>query len=221
MNKTGVIGEINHVTEELIALGISKEQNFPSVRMQTSGEFIVDWGKIDNISIALKNIPYNIVFDELTENENFSIKLIDESLIQFMYLFNEEGLIKHRLAYYPCPHLHKHQENENLLSQKEIYQEILYKNIVPFPIRFDYSKSDDDHIDIHHSKSHITLGHFKNCRIPVNAPVSPILFTDFILRNFYSELYKYSDFQFHSKISLTEVTITDNEKKIMHLNIQG
>lgn len=220
MNRVEIYEEINYVTQELISLGISTEENFPSMRRETSGEYIVDWGKTDNISIALRNIPYNIVYDELEKNGDYSVKLVDESLVQFMYRFNDGELIKHRLAYYPCPYIHRHQENGHLLGDRELYEEVLYKNIVPFPIRFDYSNSDEVHIDIHHSKSHITLGHYKNCRIPVNTPVTPALFIDFILRNFYSNFYRFSDFKFYSCINILDDAITDNERKILHLNIQ-
>ncbi|OPW98852.1 DUF2290 domain-containing protein [Bacillus altitudinis] len=221
MTRKDIYEEINYITQELIALGISVEENFPSMRRETSGEYIVDWGRTDNISIALRNIPYNIVYDELDKSDNYSLKLVDESLLQFMYLFEEDELVKHRLAYYPSPHIHRHQENVHLLRDRELYEEILYKNIVPFPIRFDYSSSDEVHIDTHHSKSHITLGHYKNCRIPVNTPVTPSLFIDFILRNFYSNFYRYSDFSFHSRINLLDEAITDNERKVLHFNIQS
>ena len=62
--------------------------------------------------------------------------------------------------------------------------------IVRFPLRFDY----DDTISktqtgFYHPKVHLTLGEYTNCRIPLPSPLTPSVFFDFILRNFYSNTY--------------------------------
>ncbi len=38
---------------------------------------------------------------------------------------------------------------------------------------------------MHHPFSHITLGEYKNCRIPADRPVSPMQFVRFIMEHFY------------------------------------
>ena len=52
-------------------------------------------------------------------------------------------------------------------------------------MRFDYDARDDQYRELAHPKSHLTLGQYRNCRIPVTAPLTPFRFIDFILRNLY------------------------------------
>ncbi len=58
-------------------------------------------------------------------------------------------------------------------------------SVVPFPVRYDYDGRDGRHEELAHPKSHLTLGQYECCRIPVSAPVTPYWFVDFILGNFY------------------------------------
>ena len=72
--------------------------------------------------------------------------------------------------------------------------DVIKKNIVPFPIRFDYDCRDEVVVNITHPKSHLTLGQYQNCRVPVSAPLTPYIFALFILRNFYNTAFnKYSE----------------------------
>jgi hypothetical protein len=57
--------------------------------------------------------------------------------------------------------------------------------VLPVIIRADYNK-DDVISKVHHPYSHITLGEYKNCRIPVNKPISPLSFVNFVLEHFYA-----------------------------------
>jgi len=65
-----------------------------------------------------------------------------------------------------------------------MYLDILDQRVVTVPLRFDFD-SGDAFIPVEHPKSHLTLGQYENCRIPVSSAVSPFQFMDFILRNFY------------------------------------
>lgn len=51
-------------------------------------------------------------------------------------------------------------------------------------IRADYNR-DPEESELHHPYSHITLGGYKNCRIPVDRPISPMKFVKFIMEHFY------------------------------------
>ncbi|WP_443029068.1 DUF2290 domain-containing protein [Spirulina sp. CS-785/01] len=98
-----------------------------------------------------------------------------------------------------------------------IYADILEKNISPVPIRFD--DDPDNFEEIEHPQCHLTLGQFKNCRIPVSAPLTPSVFIAFILRNFYNTAFKKFTQDLNFKFSLFAETITNNEKKILHISI--
>jgi hypothetical protein len=121
------------------------------------------------------------------------------------------------LAFFPSPNLDCFQNDPEIYELDDIYADILSKNIVTFPIRFDFDPA--NFTDVDHAKSHMTLGQYKNCRIPVSEPLTPALFIDFILRNFYNTAYrKYSDeLQFCS--DYFPKSISPNEQRVLHLNL--
>ena len=133
------------------------------------------------VSIASKNIQYNDIYHHFINRRAFNVKMLDGGLIQMMYKFVDRSLRMHRLAFFPAPHLEGFEEDPSIYLNDEIFGDVVTRNIVPFPLRFDYCS---EHC-IDHPKSHLTLGQHKNCRIPVTAPVTPFRFIDFILRHFY------------------------------------
>ena len=70
------------------------------------------------------------------------------------------------------------------LEAKLMDQDILNKSVLPVIIRADYNR-DPEESELHHPYSHITLGGYKNCRIPVDRPISPMKFVKFIMEHFY------------------------------------
>lgn len=121
------------------------------------------------------------------------------------------------LSYFPSPDLEHFQNDPEAYLQDEVYADIIDRNIVPFPIRFDFSDDETDFEEIHHPRSHLTLGQYKNCRIPVCSPVSPLTFGGFILRNFYNTAFrKYSDSIPVSRFSFADC-ITAKERGIPHI----
>lgn len=105
-----------------------------------------------------------------------------------MYRFNSHGteLESHRLAYYPSPSYENYQNDAELYDAEYLYGDILNKDVLPVIIRADYSRK-KVRSQIHHPYSHITLGDYKNCRIPADRPISPIQFVKFIMEHFYYE----------------------------------
>lgn len=95
----------------------------------------------------------------------------------------------------------------------EIHADVVARNVVPFPVRFDYD-SRVDRQDAMHPLSHLTLGQYRKCRIPVTAPVTPRRFIDFLLRNFYHT--EYADGLAASTWSFAE-TIRRDERGVAHL----
>jgi len=212
-----IYSEITRATIELIGHGLSVDQEFPSNRQIGVDNFVIDWGDSNNLSIVFKNIEYKSIYDVLERERKFNVKLIDGALLQLMYMVKEGSVVSHRLAFFPSPYLEEFQNNPELYAHDDIYADILAKNIVPSPIRFDFN--DDVHDDLH-AKSHVTIGQYKNCRIPVSAPLSPISFINFILQNFYSTAYNKFQINMRSDIILTK-TITSLEERKLHFNLVG
>ena len=96
---------------------------------------------MQDISIAMKNIAYEEIYKKLEESNNYNIKMLDGSLIQMLYSFEYDKLVSHRLAFFPAPNLESFQNEPENYENDEIYADILGKNIVTFPIRFDYAYS--------------------------------------------------------------------------------
>ena len=58
-------------------------------------------------------------------------------------------------------------------------------------MRFDYDCSEAFR-ELDHPRSHLTLGEYTKCRIPVNRPLTPLQFADFVFRNFYAGVRSYT-----------------------------
>ena len=183
MNPVDVLNQIKRLTTDVIAVGICDEQNFPSIKSYTGNISEIGVSSSDN-SIFLKNIPYREMYSELVKKRNYNIKMIDGALISLLYRFQGNELVSHRLSFFPAPDLEVFQNEPELYSVDEMYLDILDQRVVTVPLRFDFD-SGDAFIPVEHPKSHLTLGQYENCRIPVSSAVSPFQFMDFILRNFY------------------------------------
>lgn len=215
MKKTDIINQIKEITSKLIAVSLSEEQNFPS---ENNGDIYIS-GNYD-LSIALKNISYSDIYKILDEAKNYNIRMIDGALIQLMYSFDyNDNLLKYRLAFFPSPTLEEFQNNSEIYELDEIYADMIHKNIVSVPIRFDYDPS--NFVVREHPSSHLTLGQYKNCRIPLKLPITPNVFIDFILRNFYNTAKrKYADELDFDVKAIFESTIDESEKSILHVSIE-
>jgi hypothetical protein len=207
-----IINQINEITSKLIEIGLSAQQNFPS-----NHKGCITYSGMQDISIAMKNIAYEEIYKNLEESKNYNIKMLDGALIQMLYNFEGNQLISHRLAFFPAPNLESFQNEPELYEEDEIYADILTKNIVTFPIRFDY---DPKHFEeIEHPKTHATLGQYKNCRIPVSEPLTPEIFIIFILQNFYNTAFKKYTDKFIISNNRFDISITDKERYLLHFEI--
>jgi hypothetical protein len=212
--------QINAILVYLVKTGLASDQNLPLVRNGPGKVSEVTFKNANGVSIALKNLSYGEIYDELAKNRVFSVKLPDGALVQMMYLFKGQGLRQHRLAFFPSPYLEEFQKSPEIYLQDEVFADIVARNIVSFPIRFDF-----DHGRTHregeanHPHSHLTLGQYQNCRIPVSAPLSPFRFVDFILRNFYHTAHiKYAN-QLPASDWIFDECILDSDCELMHMRV--
>jgi len=207
--------DLTGLLSSLIERGVADDQNFPVLRPLSEDTWEVTFDGADHVSIAMGDIDYQDLHRELGDKRSYSVKLIDGGLLQLLYLFKGDALVKHRLAFYPSPNLRSFQDDPDAYMRDELFIEIVSRRIIPFPLRFDYDV--EVARDMVHPHCHLTLGDVKGCRIPVSAPLSPRWFIEFILRNFYQT--EEHDFVLalpgHSLTFAT--TLTKGESALMHV----
>ena len=217
MTPQQTLRQVNKLTETLVGLSLSNEQNFPATHGNTNAAFEITVSTAAGMSVALKNGAYRGIYGELEKAGCFNIKMLDGALISLRYRFRVGVICEHSLSYFPSPDLEHFQNEPEIYLEDEIYADVITKNIVPFPVRFDFCDDPAKFVDVHHPYSHLTLGQYENCRIPVDSPLGPLAFGGFILRNFYNTAFrKYSDIIPKSTLAFAN-TITANERKIPHL----
>jgi hypothetical protein len=220
MKSRDILDEVSRLTLRLVELGLSVAQNFPCILRDGNRE-IVTWCGQQDISIALKNLRYKDIYDELDLRKNFNIKMIDGALVHIMYIFNRRELLAHRLAFFPSPNLDRYDDRPTDYDEyydQDIYADIIAEKVVTFPLRFEYGNDPEKIVDMDHPYSHLTLGQYKNCRIPVCSPITPNLFLHFLLKNFYFTAFKRDFANFDLPFFKPMETITNNEKTLLHMN---
>ena len=174
--------QINKLLSPLVENSLIDDLNVAFQRTARNGHKVITFPGAEHIQEALRNKPYKEIYQRLAQKRAYNAKMLDGALLQMMYRFDGDTLQRHRLAFFSAPHLEEFQNNPDINLENEIYADVATKNIVPFPLRFDYDIRDQGST---HPKSHLSLGQYKNCRIPVSAPLTPFWFVNFILRNFY------------------------------------
>lgn len=176
-----VFKEVQMMTRELIRCGLAEEYNFPEIQKND-----IVWMKYKDISRYMKKLDYMAIYAEIEKEHNYNLKLPDGGIVQLMYRFDahDRYLQSHRLAFYPSPSFELYQNDAELYNEDCLYGDILNKDVLPVVIRADYNR-DEVESENHHPYSHITLGGYKNCRIPADRPISPVCFIKFIMEHFY------------------------------------
>lgn len=214
-----VFTQISKLTNNLIELSLCNDQNmpvkYPNVKGWDTCQILIPSSEL---SIALKNVEYKEMYIAMSEKRNYNFRLIDGALIVLNYDFIGGEIIRHTLGYYPNPDLLSFQENEEIYYEDDIYSDIVDRRIVMVPLRFDFDSRTDVNKDVDHPMSHLTLGEFKKCRIPVSRPLMPCQFVHFILRNFYNTAYVKYQGKIYNDDTKFNVTISENEKKLVFVD---
>ena len=183
MTPGATLDQINRLIRHLVEVSLADDQQFAFRREKSVVE--ITFENAGYVSSALGDAPYAEVYEAFARNRVFNTKLLDGALIQMMYIFEDGALRQHRLAFFPAPHLERFERDPDLYEKDQMYADIVARDILPLSVRFDYDSRGDRHTDVAHPKSHLTLGEYAHCRIPVTAPLTPHRFVDFILRSFY------------------------------------
>ncbi|GBQ33972.1 DUF2290 domain-containing protein [Acetobacter fabarum] len=212
-----VAQEIRNLTSNLIGVGLCVDQNFPKISKRPSKEgqiTEISISGLSEISAALRHRPYLETYNELGSERSFNMKLIDGALIQMRYLFSRKELKKHVLSFLPSPDLLEYQNEPEIYENDILYSEIILKDIVTSPIRFDYDA--DASVDYIHPTSHCTFGQYKNCRIPVLGALTPFRFVNLILRSFYNTAFNERCSDWSATTKDFSYTLTSREQADMH-----
>lgn len=210
-----IYNQINKLTEDLIKFCLCEDQNFPSMKGLHNDITEIGITNSDN-SIFLKNIPYAEMYQEVLNQKAYNIKMIDGALLTLLYRFKNNEIVAHRLSYFPAPDLVAFQNEPEIYMEDEIYSDILDKRIVTVPLRFDFDNNVKTYRPIEHPISHLTLGQYKNCRIPVSSALTPYQFISFITVNFYHTAHNKSHLSPYKE--KFEDSIFPEEREFIHIN---
>lgn len=214
MKPKNILKEVKNITTELIRVGLADEFSNPILNDNN-----VCWNRCSDISISMKNIPYKDIYRKIISDKNFNFKFPDGGVIQLLYNFDSDGLLKHRLAFFPSPDFEEFQNNPDIYNNDELYGDVVDRQVMPVIVRIDYNRYEVES-EIHHPYCHLTLGQYKNCRIPVDKPVSPIQFVTFILENFYYVPMKnFLEYDFKRYVLKNEMHISDSDLLKTHFKI--
>ena len=209
--------QIDDIIHYMMDTGLSDDQNFPYLDNRKRLSVRISFPGAEDIDIARQDRPYEEVYKDLAISRAYNVKMLDGALIQMTYQFGPPGLQHHRLAFFPSPSLGEFQNDPQSYLEDHLYADIVANSIVHVPMRFDYDSRANLHRGLAHAKSHLTLGQYRNCRIPVSAPLTPLQFMGFILRNFYHTAYE----NYASKLPTASARFPDSilpaERRVVHI----
>lgn len=214
-----LLHQTNRIITYLVTVGLASDQNTAFIREKGNNIQELAFPRAEEVSITLKRRSYVDIYKHLNAERAFTVKMPDGALILVRYLYENNALKKHVLGFYPSPNLEIFQDNPEMYMNNSLYADIISPNIVSFPLRFDFDCSEEVSSPIKHPRSHMTLGQYARCRIPVTSPLTPYWFISFILRNFYNTAFEEFESGMPYFNQLFDDSIYSEEKDIMHVRI--
>ncbi len=211
--------QINGLVGYLVEVGLASDQNLAFIRRSGGKQSEVTFPQAEQATVSLKDISYSEIYDHLLQERAFTAKLPDGALLLMRYLFVKDRLSRHSLAFFPSPHLEEFHNNPEIYLEDQLYAEVIARNIVPFPVRFDFDSRTAVHKPVVHPMSHLALGQYENCRIPVTAPLTPYWFVAFVLRNFYHTAFTCYAQDLPLFDNDFEETIDPTERSVIHVQV--
>lgn len=221
LNPDAVRTQINSMVNYMVKVGLSSDQNYAFVRENKKPRKTteVTYPGAENVLMALKDRSYSQIYTYLESTRAYIVKLLDGALILMRYNYSKGNLLQHSLGFYPSPSLEEFQNNPDIYHEEVVYADVVARNIVPFPIRFDFDCRQDVVKPVKHPKSHLTLGQYENCRIPVTCPLAPGIFITFVLRNFYNTAFIEYCKQVPTFLESFEDSIHIEEQRMIHVAV--
>jgi len=211
--------QINRIVSFLVENSLADDQNFAFQKKPTGKVTQIRFRGYEHLSAALKNKNYREIYATMRKERAYNAKMLDGALIQMTYEFAGSSLQRHRLAFFPSPILEEFQQDPDIYLNDVLHGDVTSRNIVPFLLRFDHDSREDNYEELAHPKSHLSLGQYPNCRIPMTSPMTPVRFLDFVLRNFYDTRQRcHADDLPQNEFSFTE-SIFSAERDIVHIAV--
>lgn len=204
-------GQAKRIFEAVEAHKLEEDSGTISLSPTSSPGMIESGGvSVDEYLLLLNENRYSAVFD-------------NGDIISIQCRFRNNRLWDHRYLYIPCPF------SEETLSSKpghatlgewlggsaELEPRSSFRSRGAF--RFDCDRNPPKGGDPH-PISHLTFSSAR-CRIPVRGPIQISSFFNFIFDNFYPDYRPvWLSFASHLKLNEDEVTLTDGESVLHHIN---
>ena len=217
MNPNEVLSEIQGLTRDLIQCSLCVAHVSPSLNTYAGGRRRIEIpGEVDLSAGMSASGSYEEAWRALDTSRTYHMKLIDGALVQLLYTFGD-SLTKHRLAYFPSPSLLNYEQASEDYDADEVYADIVGAGLVHIPLRFDFEQNAASNEPLHHPITHLSLGQYPTCRIPVSAPLSPRRFLEFILRNFYHSAYRRHAGDIRLNTQMFPATLLQVERRLVHM----
>ena len=211
--------QINRIVTYLVEVGLASDQNVAIMPAGRGSITEVTFPHSREVSITLKKRNYSEIYQHLALERAYTVRMIDGALILLRYEYESNLLKRHILGFYPSPDLEDFQSDPDSYLQDAMFADITAPNIVRFPIRFDFDCSEGTCVPIKHPRTHLTLGQYSLCRIPVTAPLTPYCFFSFVLRNFYNTAFEEYESKMPSFSEVFENSIYLQEESLVHIRI--
>ncbi len=220
MTAAQVTQEIRQLIWELVRVSLCVRQHEPVLRTAAGGVEVVTISGDVILSTGMgRGEKYAESWQRMSEGDVFHLKMIDGALVQMLYTFVRGDLVKHRLAFFPRPRQHSFDSEPEIYESDEIYADIVGEGLAHVPVRFDFNRDDPANCAVDHPVSHLSLGQYPNCRIPVSAPLSPRTFMGFVLRSFYYRAYQGAAASIHLATHSFPKTLADAEAAIHYFAV--
>lgn len=180
MNAAGILRELNTLCMRLSKLII--DVNYCMVGNS------ITWS--DYTSGIHNHVNYYYEYRWIIDHRQFSLLLTDGGALQFYYHFEGDELLSSRQCYYPPP-LHGVEDYGELdleMSLDDMLSVSIKADEAPPRYRAKYwshIRMDFDSRATSHDPSHLQYSAANLFRIPVDKVLSPFVFVDMVLRDFY------------------------------------
>lgn len=215
---TTISQEINVATSILVEAGLADDQNFAHVMRVSSETYMVRHDNSLPFGSILR-LGYEDAYHQYRDSRSFNVLMLDGAMVQMVYEFVAGRLARYRLAFLPSPDLLDFQNHPEVYLQEVLYADVVDKRVVTVPLRFDYDARPGVPVVLRHPVSHLTLGQYAGCRIPVTAGLTPYAFLKFVLDSFYSNAWASLAKELPAPSAYFDPCIEEAEKKVVHVSI--
>ena len=158
MTPAQVASDMRAIIQKMIEAGLSNQQHFPVLTNTGSLGSEIGIAGAPSLSISMKNLPYLEIYRSLDEGGAYHVRMIDGALLQMCYRFHKKKIVAHRLCMFPVPHLENYDTDPDSYEKDELYADIVGKNIVHIPIRFDFDADAKIYVDVKSSEVSLYFG---------------------------------------------------------------